>query len=315
MNRKRSSGASRASGASGAAASVARPAAIRSATLVVGLAVAAAIGAAGCATTSADFRLSEIGPSDAAIAGRLTIIYNSRIFTENCTATFGGRALKLSPGGIVLFHVRKGWTSLARLDCKDTSNQHIRLGGAHFFAHGDGWVSDFGDVVITWTAVGGFKASSMFGLIGAMVDEASDDGVASLEAKSPAVEVREAFRHQTGVEGRWLVQPLSQPKNAVAQAYAAASDPEAPDQTGPAGFFCASSPTGRTGASFCERELAACERVRAALPRLGLAACAPAETAWCFVTDARLRCSRTRASCEAQHENTPAPLDACGEQY
>jgi len=165
----------------------------------------------GCATTSADFRLSKVAHDEAAIAGRLTIIYNGKAFTENCLATFGGSSIKLSEDGIVLFRVKKGWTQLERLDCKDGSNQHVTIRGAGFFAQGDGWVSDFGDVAIMWQTTGGFKVSSIFGLIGAAIDESSDDGTATVEISSPAAEVREAFRRQTGVDGRWVVQQLTRP--------------------------------------------------------------------------------------------------------
>lgn len=165
---------------------------------------------AGCATTSADFRLSGIAQHEAAIAGRITIIYNDKVFTENCRVTFSGDTLQLAPGGIVLFKVKRGLAHLEQLNCKDVSDQHVQIKGAQFLAQGDGWVSDFGDVVVTWRAEGGFKVSSMFGLIGAIVDAASDDGVAILEVNPPVADVREAFRNQTGVDGRWVTHQLTQ---------------------------------------------------------------------------------------------------------
>jgi len=202
--------------------------------LLVGLAAGV-----GCATTSADFRLSEVTPDEGAIAGRLTIIYKGQAFTENCRAMFGGKALQLAVGGIVLFHVKKGWTELDRLECQDGSNQHVQIKGARFFTQGDGWVSDFGDVVITWETEGGFKVSSMFGLLGAIIDEASDDGRATVEVSSPAPEVREAFRRQTGVEGRWVVSQLTRPGDRTAFAlapnpYSNPDDDEPPPRARPA---------------------------------------------------------------------------------
>lgn len=168
----------------------------------------------GCATTSADFKLANIGKDEAAIAGRLTIVYNGQTYTENCYATFGGRRLKMTKDGVVLFIVRRGHTALERLDCEDVSNQHIEIDGVHFVARGDGVVTDFGDVAVTWEAAGGFKASALFGMIGAIVDEASDDGVATTVVRPPVAEVREAFKAQTGVDGVWsqtLVPMLAQP--------------------------------------------------------------------------------------------------------
>ena len=277
------------------------------------IAVAALVAAAGCATT-ADFRLSKIAPDEAAIAGRLTVIYNGKIFTENCHVVFGDGKFKLSPGGIVLYSVKKGWTSLERLECNDGGGQHIRIRGAHFFARGDGWVTDFGDVMITWDAAGGFKATSLFGMVGGMVDEAIDDGEASVDVRPPAVEVRDAFRRQTGVEGRWTVQQMSQPKNGIRQDQPDASDPTVRTATAQQGFFCASSPE-RSSRSVCERQQAACERARKVLASWKLASCTPAETAWCFVTEGSLRCSATQVACDGQLDNAPRRSGLCGEQY
>jgi hypothetical protein len=268
---------------------------------------------AACATTSADFRMPSAAATDAAIVGRLTVIYNGRIFTENCRARFGKQTLKLSKDGIVLFRVPRGWTSLERLDCEDTSMQHVRIRGAHFYARGDGWVSDFGDVAVTWHAAGGFKVSGLFGLVGAIVDELNDDGVATLAVKPPVAEVRDAFRRHTGSEGRWQAQPLSQPRNLLAAPH---PDPGAPSPmpVGQRGFFCANA-AGRSGLSVCERDLAACERARAVLASAKLAPCVSSETAWCFASQARLACSQTEATCTARLDRARAGSDLCGEQY
>lgn len=276
-----------------------------------GLVVAAAC--AGCATTSADFRMSSVGSNDAAIAGRLTILYNGHPFNENCRATFGHQSIQLSQDGIVLLRLAKGWTALQRLDCKDTSNQHVQIHGAHLLARGDGWVSDFGDVAVTWVAAGGLKMSSMFGLIGAIVDESSDDGVATVAVHPPAAEVRAAFRRQTGVEGKWAVQQLSQPASGPDQP----PPPSEPEEETPAGphFFCLPPAPGHQGTAVCEREQASCERMRGAQPAQRAASCTPASTAWCYVGDARLRCFATQDACRVQRGQSQDALDDCGEQY
>src|SRR6185503_3264722 len=155
--------------------------------------------------------------------------------------------------------------------------QHVRIRGAHFLARGDGYVTDFGDVAISWHTVGGFKVANMFGLIGAIVDESMDDGAAIVEVKPPVVEVRAAFRQQTGGEGRWVVDQLSQPASHDPQPDGDRAAPPPPEG---GGFFCthASSPRGEL--SVCERDQPACEHVRGVLGP-SAAACAPAETAWC----------------------------------
>ena len=271
--------------------------------------VAIAAACAGCATTSADFRMSSVGPGDAAIAGRLTIMYNGRIFNENCTATFGDRSIKLSSDGIVLFHVAKGWTALQRIGCRDTSHQHIQIKGARFLARGDGAITDFGDVAITWALAGGFKPSSMFGLIGALVDEASDDGVASVEVQAPVAEVRDAFRRQTGAAGTWAVSQMSQPARGADQP-PGPRDPDA-EPSGPHGFFC----TGSPGPLVCERGQASCERDRQILHEPAAAACAPAETAWCYIAGNRLRCFASEPACHEQRAQSQTATDECAEQY
>jgi len=259
--------------------------------------------------------MANVGPDQAAIAGRLTIIYNGNIYTEHCSVTFEQRRFKLSAGGVVLFRVGKGWTSLNRLECSDTSTQHIRIRAAHFFARGAGVVTDFGDVAITWENAGGFKPAIIIGGIVAMLDEASDDGVAQVEVRPPVAEVRDAFRRQTGSEGRWIVEQMSQPKGLAAEPPAEANERVAARSAGPRGFFCTRSPTGRASLNLCEREQSACERVRNALSKSNLAACTPAQTAWCFANNGKLHCFETSATCEARNKQLPASADVCGEQY
>jgi hypothetical protein len=274
---------------------------------LIGVALIATVCAA-CATTSADFRMPTGGTAEAAIAGRLTVIYNGQIFTENCRVTFGEKTLKLSPGGIVMLRVPKGWTSLVQMNCKDTSDQHVRLRGAHLYARGDGWVTDFGDVAVTWHAVGGFKVSGLFGLAGGIVDAATDDGVATIAVKPPVSVVREAFRRQTGGEGRWVVQPLSQPLDVRP-----AQEPSTPSlELGQRGFFCANS----SRFSVCERDLTACEHARAVATDGRLAPCVASDTAWCFATNVRLVCSQTEETCVSRRDRARgAASDLCGEQY
>jgi hypothetical protein len=158
--------------------------------------------ATGCVMTSAEFKLKNVGPGKAAIAGRLTIIYNGKIYTENCRAWFGAGTLQLSSTGIVLFVVPEGEIALERLECKDGSLQHVQIKGVHFVAR-PGVITDFGDIAVTWEAEGGFKASLLFGAIGGAIDAMSDDGIATVAVHPPAAEVREAFRVQTGVAGTW----------------------------------------------------------------------------------------------------------------
>jgi hypothetical protein len=304
MNRKLSS-----------TASIAAVEPMQTGRFVLGMAVAALVGTAGCVVKSTHFRMSTIAPDEAAIAGRLTVLYNGRILTEQCFATFGGSQLGLSSDGIVLFRVKTGWTSLERLACKDGALQHIRIRGAHFYARGNGEVTDFGDVMITWDAAGGFKATWLFGAAGGLIDSVIDDGVVSIDVRPPAAEVRDAFRRQTGIEGRWTVHQLSQPTSRLAQNSAGSDDRQAPAAPAQAKFFCATSPTGRDYRSVCERQQSSCVRARTVLASWKLPPCTPVATAWCFATDRKLHCAENKEACDAQSMTGPPISDTCGEQY
>ncbi len=162
------------------------------------------IAAAGCVTTSKEFKLAYVRPGKTAIAGRLTVVYNGQVYTDNCVAKFGARLLRLTRDGIVLLVVPVGRSDLEELRCQDGSMQHVKIKGVPLVAR-PGVVNDFGDVVVSWEAVGGLKISQLFGVIGGLIDVASDDGVATSVVRPPVAEVREAFKRQTGVAGVWSV--------------------------------------------------------------------------------------------------------------
>jgi len=213
----------------------------------------------------------------------------------------------------VLLRVSKGWTALQRLECKDTSNQHIQIRGARFIARGDGQVTDFGDVAVTWAAAGGFKVSTLFGVLGALVDQASDDGVATVVVQAPTAEVRAAFRRQTGSEGKWVVEQMSQPVGGPG----VPPPPDNPDLGAPIGshFVCLVPGPGHPGVPVCVRDQATCERLQGLQRDPGIASCAPASTAWCYVGGEQLRFFATPAACQAHREGQTDALDDCGEQY
>ena len=256
--------------------------------------------------------MSSVGPTDAVIAGRLTILYNGRIFNEKCRVMFGDSSIQLAQDGIVLLRVAKGWTALSGLACQDKGNQHIQVRGAHFLAHGDDQITDFGDVAITWVGAGGMKSSVLFGVIGAVVDAASDDGAATVVVHEPTTEVRAAFRRQTGIEGKWVVDQLSQPVGGSGPPLAGE-----PDAATPAGshFFCQVPAPNGPGAPACTRDRASCEWKPGLRHDPGTALCAPARTAWCYLDGRRLRCFATPETCKAQAARSADALDECGEQY
>ena len=258
-----------------------------------GLTLLWVIGALGCVPHSSDFKLSKVGPHEAAIAGRLTILYNGQVYTENCFAIFSGRKLRMDRDGIVLLVVPEGHGSLERVECKDLSLQHVGIKNVHFVARGNGVVTDIGDIAVTWQASGGLKATALFGLIGGAIDEAIDDGVADAVVRPPVAEVRAAFKAQTGVAGAWSAE-VGEPVAIV---------------EGSSGFYC----TGTDSLSLCMRTAGACEQIRSRLPQSSPPACEPGRTAWCFATDGRPSCSGTEAACESQRRKFDG-ASACREE-
>lgn len=282
-----------------------------------GFAMAAAVAwaAAGC-TTTAGFRMSQVDQHGAAIAGRVIIFYNGRNYNEHCQAMFSGQLIDLAQDGIVLLPVEPGWKSLEQIQCKDGSLQHAKIRGAHFYARPGRRMTDFGDVMITWDTSGGPKVTDGLGLMGAVLD-AGDDGVATIRVGAPYAEVRNAFRRQTGIDGTWDVSVMSQPRyrhmEPVRPALAEAGDPATPPVSRPPRFFCTSTPPEGRIDGYCERDLTRCQRIRTALgARFG--ACVPAESAWCFTTDGKLRCLETASACDSVRGREQR-ADACGEQY
>jgi hypothetical protein len=150
-------------------------------------------------------------------------------------------------------------------------------------------------------------------VLGALADEASDDGVATVVVQGPAAEVRDAFHRQTGSEGKWVVQQMSQPVGGP-DLPPPLREPDTAPPTGPH-FFCLVPAPGHPGVPVCARDQASCERVRDLRHDQGIASCVPAGTAWCYVGGGQLHCLATLVACKAQRERQPDALDECGEQY
>lgn len=173
------------------------------------VALAAALMAAGCATTAADFRLASIGPEEGAIVGRLKVLYNGKSYTQNCSIELGGASYKLDASGLVFFKTKRGPVPLGTVSCLDTSRYHYQFEGARLVVEGGGVVTYFGDATITWHTDGGMKLSSMFGAIGAAIDASSNDGEAVMAIASDPEPVRSAFVRQVGQSPPWVTRLLT----------------------------------------------------------------------------------------------------------
>jgi hypothetical protein len=171
-------------------------------------ALPAVLMAAGCATTVADFRLDSVQPDEAAIVGKVDVLYNGKRFTENCSIGLAGASYKLDASGLVFFKVKRGAHDLGTLICQDVSPYHYEFAGARLVAEGRGAITYFGNATVTWKTDGGFKVAAMFGAIGAAIDAGSNDGQAAMDVVNDPEPVRQAFVTQVGQSPPWVTRLL-----------------------------------------------------------------------------------------------------------
>lgn len=162
------------------------------------------LASAGCATTSKDFKSDSVQANEGAIYGHVKVIYNGQENTDHCSVCFdsvNGPCLKLDQSGVVVMKVDAGETSLRRIACVDTSTYHYNVEGATFVVapHSKTY---FGDVTVEWSTKGGFKVASLFGAIGAGIDEASNDGTLVMHVSDQGDGAEKAYRSLAGDETR-----------------------------------------------------------------------------------------------------------------
>jgi hypothetical protein len=169
--------------------------------------ISASVILASCATTYKDFKLSDVNYKEGVAIGKVNIKYNGVKRNTDCAVCLyhingkgnGGPCQKLTDEGLVFLDVLKGDTSLGRIECKDTSIYHYNPIGA-FFTQADD-VTYFGEVNIEWQNSGGFKASDMFGLVGAAFSEAQVYGQLKMSTQVGNMsEVVKAYEAQTKQE-------------------------------------------------------------------------------------------------------------------
>jgi hypothetical protein len=173
-------------------------------------ALAAALTSAACATTAADFRLETVRPDEAAVVGKLDVVYNGQRFTQNCSITLGGAVYQLDASGLVFVKVKRGTHDQMRLACLDKSAYHYDFEGLRFDAHGGGLITYFGNATVNWQTDGGLKLASMFGAIGAAIDASSNDGRALMAVVDEPEPVRAAFVKRVGASPRWVTRLLKE---------------------------------------------------------------------------------------------------------
>ncbi len=153
----------------------------------------------GCATTYKDFKTESVKPTDGVAIGKVNIIYNGKNLNEKCAVclnSINGPCQSLTREGLVFKNIPKGEASIRRVACKDISMQHYNIQGANFKVL-EG-VNYFGHVDIHWENKGGFKASDMFGAIGAIVSESKNDGKIRMSVREgDLLEILRTYETQT----------------------------------------------------------------------------------------------------------------------
>jgi hypothetical protein len=156
----------------------------------------------GCATTYKDFKTLDVKPYQGVVIGKVNIKYNGKDMNKECAVclnTVNGPCLDLTEEGFVFKNIPKGEASIRRIACKDVSVHHYNIEGALFEVL-EG-VNYFGQVDIEWANQGGFKTSTMFGLVGAIVSESSNDGTIKMSVKEGNMtEVVKAYEAHTKQE-------------------------------------------------------------------------------------------------------------------
>ncbi len=181
------------------------------------LVILSGIALTSCAGSYKDFKPTDVKPDEGAALGKIQVRYNGKPYNGECTLCFvteenasaGGPCQKLTPEGYVFFAAKKGRNYPRRLECKDTSVQHNAIQRVVFEQGAN--PTYFGQIEVDWKNKGGFKVSSMFGALGAAIDESSHDGELSVRVTpGNAAEVIAAFEKQTGVKSARVQQKIAQ---------------------------------------------------------------------------------------------------------
>jgi hypothetical protein len=155
-----------------------------------------------CATTYKDFKMKHVEEGEGVAIGIVKVKYNGQEFTKNCSVclnSVNGPCQGLTDEGYVFMNLKQGERSVRRIVCKDSSLQHYNIDGATFIQSPG--ITYFGQVDISWNNKGGFKASDMFGLVGAAISESRNDGQIQMSVSTGKLsEVIQVFKDQTKQE-------------------------------------------------------------------------------------------------------------------
>lgn len=145
----------------------------------------------GCLTVRKDFSPNTIRPGEGVIVGRINIIYNGMPRTGNCGVRLDGEKeifVYFTQEGWFLANVPAGITKFAKMTCS------VGGGSAFFYDFKNVLLrikpypakTYVGDLMINWETEGGTKASDHFGVIGAIADGVSSDGIIQVAVRNNA---------------------------------------------------------------------------------------------------------------------------------
>jgi hypothetical protein len=160
----------------------------------------------GCATNRALGNSLETGATDAAIVGRIAIRYNGEDVTEGSALLFnehmvGTYGYSVPKDGWILMSLPARVNHLNRLGFarafKGTFHYDFQSSQTSFNIPSPGQTYYLGHITVEWTGKG-FKPSQMFGVVGAIVDESSNDGTLRLVVEDKMAEASSLLKQRFG---------------------------------------------------------------------------------------------------------------------
>lgn len=138
--------------------------------------------AAACAPTLKTYKPDSMAREEGAVIGRVKVVYNEKDLTSQCMVCFrsvNGSCFQMDQSGFVALALRAGGCSIRRIACDVDGERHFDFKGLRFEVAPLA-KTYFGDIKIDWRNDQGFKVSQLFGAVGAIVDQSTNDGEAKL---------------------------------------------------------------------------------------------------------------------------------------
>lgn len=162
----------------------------------------------GCGAARRLDKSLDVSPNEAAIVGHIKIVYNGEDVTEGSAVlfnefTWGTYGYQVPKDGWILMRLPLGTNHIARLGfakfLKGQFHYDFQPGQTWFRVSEGGKTYYIGHINVEWAGTG-FKTSQMFGLVGALVDQASSDGTLKLGVEDKGGEAKQLLKQRFGAE-------------------------------------------------------------------------------------------------------------------